>query len=486
MLEKVVPCIIGGEHVYPKNGQTIRDINPADVNDIIAEFPKLGREEVSRAIELAEEAQRGWAAVPSPERGRVLVKAANLMEAEFDELAKILTREEGKTLNESRAEVSRAISIFRFYGIMGYRLRGEFTESTEQNTYLFTLREPLGVISIITPWNFPIAIPSWKIAPALVCGNAVVFKPASYTPLIAFKIVEALQKAGLPPGVLNLVTGSGAEIGDEMVENKRVSGVSFTGSYEVGERIAQKANAKKDTRVQLELGGKNPAIVLDDADTDRAVAMIIRAAYGLSGQACTATSRAIIHDKIYDEFTRKLIERIRKIKVGNGLQDGVEMGPVVGENEMNKILQYVNIGISEGAKLLHGGKRLTSKDYIRGYFIEPTVFSEVTPDMRIAQEEIFGPILALMRASSFDEAIEIANKTEYGLTASVYTSDIRKAFEFIKKLQAGVVKVNKPTTGLEIHVPFGGFKKSSNGMFKEQGEAALDFYTKLKTVYFSF
>jgi aldehyde dehydrogenase (NAD+) len=254
----------------------------------------------------------------------------------------------------------------------------------------------------------------------------------------------------------------------------------------VGERIAQKANAKKNTRVQLELGGKNPAIVLDDADIDRAVAMIIRAAFGLSGQACTATSRAIVHDKVYDEFTRKLIERIRRIKVGNGLQDGVEMGPVVGENEMNKILQYVNIGISEGAKLLYGGKRLTSEDYIRGYFIEPTVFSEVTPDMRIAQEEIFGPVLALMRASSFDEAIEIANKTEYGLTASIYTSDIRKAFEFIKNVQAGVVKVNKPTTGLEIHVPFGGFKKSSNEMFKEQGEAALDFYTKIKTVYLSF
>jgi len=314
----------------------------------------------------------------------------------------------------------------------------------------------------------------------------VVFKPASYTPLIAYKIVEALQKAGLPAGVLNLVTGSGADIGDEMVENRRVTAVSFTGSLEVGERIAKTASIKKNTRVQLELGGKNPAIVLDDADLDSAVSMIVRAAYGLTGQACTATSRVIIHDKIYQDFTRKLLERIGKIKVGNGLQEGVEMGPVVGENELKKILQYIHIGISEGAELLYGGERLVSGEYANGYFLQPTLFSEVTPDMRIAKEEIFGPVLCLMRASSFDEAIEIANETEYGLTASIYCQNLQKAFEFIKRVQAGVVKINKPTTGLEIHVPFGGFKNSSNNMYKEQGEAAIDFYTKIKTVYFSY
>jgi len=481
-----MPCIVGQELIYPKDNETIKDINPANVNDVIVEFPKLKRVDVARAIEVAEEAQEKWRDVPPPERGKILIKAANLMENEFEQLAEILTREEGKTINESKAEVARAISIFRFYGVMGYRLRGEFIDSAEKNTYLFTIREPLGVVSVITPWNFPAAIPSWKIAPALVCGNAVVFKPASYTPLIAYKIVEALQKAGLPAGVLNLVTGSGADIGDEMVENRRVTAVSFTGSLEVGERIAKTASIKKNTRVQLELGGKNPAIVLDDADLDSAVSMIVRAAYGLTGQACTATSRVIIHDKIYQDFTRKLLERIGKIKVGNGLQEGVEMGPVVGENELKKILQYIHIGISEGAELLYGGERLVSGEYANGYFLQPTLFSEVTPDMRIAKEEIFGPVLCLMRASSFDEAIEIANETEYGLTASIYCQNLQKAFEFIKRVQAGVVKINKPTTGLEIHVPFGGFKNSSNNMYKEQGEAAIDFYTKIKTVYFSY
>jgi len=480
-----LPCLIGGEPIYSADTY-IKDINPADANEIIAEFPMLGKDELLRAFESAEEAQERWAAIPAPERGKILIKTAYFLENQFEELARILTKEEGKTINESSAEVARAISIFKFYGVMGYRLRGEFVESADQNTYIFTVREPLGVVSIITPWNFPIAIPVWKIAPALVCGNTVVFKPASYTPLIAFKVTEALHKAGLPPGVLNFVTGSGSLIGDIMVNNSTVDAISFTGSLEVGNRIAQLAAARKTVRVQLELGGKNAAVILDDADLDLAVAMVTRAAFGLTGQACTATSRAIIHERVFEEFTRKLVERVRRIRVGNGLEENVEMGPVVGEKELNKILDYIKLGISEGAKLVYGGNRLTTGNLSNGYFMEPTIFSEVEPDMRIAQEEIFGPVLALMRVRSFDEAVEIANQVDYGLAASIYTRDLKKAFEFIKNIQAGVVKINKPTTGVELHVPFGGYKHSSYGMVKEQGETALDFYTKMKTVYLSY
>jgi acyl-CoA reductase-like NAD-dependent aldehyde dehydrogenase len=483
---QVYPCIVGGEKVYSPTGAVFKDINPADWSEVLAEFPLLTREEVARAIDLAQEAQVKWAKMPAPERGRILVRAAQIMEDQAEELARTLTREEGKTLSESRAEVGRAISIFRFYGVMGYRLRGEFVASAEHNTYLFTTREPLGVVSIITPWNFPIAIPSWKIAPALVCGNSVVFKPASYTPLIGYRIVEALHKAGLPPGVLNFVTGGGASIGAEMINNPRISAISFTGSLEVGEEIRRIAAAGKGVRVQLELGGKNPAVVLADADMDRAVEMVVRGAFGLTGQACTATSRAIIEEKIFDEFVRRLVERTRRIRVGNGLEEGVEMGPVVGEKELNKILSYIEVGVSEGAKLIYGGRRLTDGALSKGYFVEPTIFSDVTPDMRIAQEEVFGPVLALMRASSFDEAVELANKIEYGLSASIFTRNLQRAFDFIRMIEAGVVKVNKPTTGLEPQVPFGGFKKSSYGMIKEQGETALDFYTKIKTVYLSY
>jgi aldehyde dehydrogenase (NAD+) len=481
----IYPCIIGGEKVFSSDGKTFKDINPADVEDVVGEFPLLSKEDVVRAIEAAREAQMKWALIPPPERGRILIRAAQIMENESEELARILTREEGKTLAESRSEVARAVGVFRFYGIMGYRLKGEFTPSAEPNTYLFTVREPLGVVAIITPWNFPIAIPSWKIAPALVCGNTVVFKPASYTPLIAYRLVDSLIRAGLPPGVLNLVTGPGSTVGDELINNPKVDAISFTGSLEVGEEI-KRAVCLRNVRIQLELGGKNPAVVLDDADMDKAVEMVVRGAFGLTGQACTATSRAIVLESVADQFERKLVERVKQIKVGNGLAEGVEMGPVVGEKEMNKILSYIEVGVNEGAKPIVGGKRLTGPEHSKGYFIEPTIFTDVTPDMRIAQEEIFGPVLAVMHAKDFDEAIELANAIKYGLSASIFTRNLQRAFEFINRVQAGVVKINKPTTGLELHVPFGGYKMSSFGMIKEQGETALDFYTKIKTVYLGY
>lgn len=481
----IYPCIIGGEKIFSTDGRTFKDINPADTDDVLAEFPMLSREDAARAIEAAKEAQAKWSSTPAPERGRILVKAAQILENELEELARLLTREEGKTLAESRIETNRIVSIFRFYGVMGYRLRGEFTVSAEPNTHLFTTREPLGVVSIITPWNFPVAIPSWKMAPALVCGNAVVFKPASYTPLIGYRLVDALHRAGLPPGVLNFVTGSGSTVGAELISNPDVDAISFTGSLEVGEEIKRTAGAR-NVRIQLELGGKNPAVILDDADMGRAVEMVVRGAFGLTGQACTATSRAIVLDGVAEEFTQRLVERVRRIRVGNGLAEGVEMGPVVGEKEMNKILDYIRVGVDEGAKLILGGGGLRGPEHSKGYFVEPTIFSEVTPDMRIAQEEIFGPVLAVMRASSFDEAVELANKIEYGLSASIFTRSLPRAFEFINRVQAGVVKINKPTTGLEPHVPFGGYRKSSYGMIREQGETAIDFYTKIKTVYLGY
>lgn len=477
--------MVNGEKIFAKDGRVIRDINPANVDEVVAVFPALSRDDAVMAIEGAKEAQTQWASLPAPERGKVLIKASQIMENEAEELARILTREEGKTLAESRAEVWRAISIFRFYGVMGYRLRGEVAPSADLRTHLFTVREPLGVVSIITPWNFPIAIPSWKIAPALICGNAVVFKPASYTPLIGYKVAEALHRAGLPPGVLNFVTGSGGEVGAELVINPEVDAISFTGSLEVGKEISQHASIR-NIRVQLELGGKNPAVVLDDADLGKAVEMIVKGAFGLTGQACTATSRAIVHEKVADQFEKKLIERVSRIRVGNGLSEGVEMGPVVGEKELKKIVSYIELGVQEGAKLVYGGRKLDGNEYSKGYFLEPTVFTDVTSDMKIAQEEIFGPVLSVIHVSSFDEALDVANNTQYGLSASIFTQNLAKAFEFANRIQAGVVKINKPTTGVELQVPFGGYKQSSFGMMKEQGETAIDFFTKIKTVYIGY
>ncbi|GBC68544.1 Aldehyde dehydrogenase, thermostable [archaeon HR01] len=481
----ISPCIVGGEKTFSSDGGVFRDVNPADIDDVVAVFPALSREDVRHAIDVARDAASGWAAITPADRGKILVKAAEIIDGNLEDFARTLTREEGKTLAESRAEVARSASILRFYGVMGYRLRGEITRSAEGRTHLFTVREPLGVVSIITPWNFPIAIPAWKIAPALVCGNTVVFKPASYTPLIAYMLADALHRAGLPPGVLNFVTGGGASVGMEMISNPKVAAISFTGSLLVGEEI-KRVSAASNVRVQLELGGKNPAVVLDDADMEKAVEMAVRGAFGLTGQACTATSRVIVHEKVLDEFTEKLLLRVQRLRVGNGLDGNVDMGPVVGEKEMNNILQYIRTGVEEGARLLHGGERLAGDTHSRGYFLQPTVFTDVTPDMKIAQEEIFGPVLAIMRARNFDEAVDLANKIEYGLSASIFTRNLSRAFEFVERVEAGVVKINKPTTGIELHMPFGGFKKSSWGMAKEQGESALDFYTRVKTVYLGY
>jgi len=396
----------------------------------------------------------------------------------LEEIATTLTREEGKTLAEARAEVARARDIFRYFSGEGWRMKGDVLPSSVKGELLYTRREPLGDVSIITPWNFPIAIPAWKIAPALVYGNTVVFKPASFAPETGLRLVEALVQAGLPPGVINFITGSGRVVGDEMVSSPQINGISFTGSYAVGTGIYAQA-IKNMTRVQLEMGGKNALLVLNDAKLELAVDLAVRGGFGLTGQACTATSRVIVEAGIADEFAQALATAAGNLVVGNGLESGVQMGPAVSREQMETDLSYVQIGREEGARLLAGGGVAQGG----GFFVQPTVFDHVEPQMRIAQEEIFGPVIGIIRARDLDDAIEKANAISYGLTAGIVTNDLHRAFTFATRVEAGVVKINEPTTGLALQAPFGGFKHSSANTFKEQGPAAIEFYTRTKTVY---
>jgi len=476
--------LIGGGWQDSSDRNTFADVNPADTRDIVAVFPQSTRDDARAAIDAAKSARRKWEEVVPPSRGKIVFKAAEIMEARKEELARILTREEGKVLAESRGEVARAVDIFRFYAGEGHRMNGEVIPSEDPDMMLYTEKQPLGVVSIITPWNFPVAIPAWKIAPALICGNTVVFKPASLTPLIGLKIVEALKDAGLPDGVLNFITGPGSTVGTELTENRKVAAISFTGSYEVGDRIYKsRAESGGMPRIQLEMGGKNPLVVLSDADLQKAVEIAVKGGFGGTGQACTATSRIIVEEPVLDQFTRLLVERTKRIRVGSGVEEGMEMGPAVSDAELKKDLDYVEIGKDENAKLLCGGKRLLGRGYEHGYFMEPAVFTDVNPDMRIAKEEIFGPVVCVISGKDFDRALELANDSEYGLSASVCTNNLEKAHTFVHRIHAGVVKVNRPTTGILVQAPFGGVKKSSSMTFKEQGKAAVDFYTFTKTVY---
>lgn len=476
--------LIGGEWVESSSGRSFRDVNPADTRDVIGVFPKATTEDVRRAIDIAYDSQPKWERTPGPGRAKVLYKAADILEGMTDDLAQTLTREEGKTLAEARGEVIRAIDILRFFAGSGYRLSGQTLPSSDPGVMLYTKREPLGVVSVITPWNFPIAIPAWKIAPALVAGNAVVFKPASYTPLIGLRLVEALERAGLPPGVMNFVTGSGGEIGDEMVKNPKIDAVTFTGSYDVGTSIYRLApDNPRIIRVQLEMGGKNATVVMEDADLDQAVDVVVRGAFSLTGQACTATERLLLHEEIYDAFLKRLVEKASAIKIGNGLERDVGMGPLVGENEKRKVLSYYELGRSEGARLLYGGGEPRGEEYRYGFFVEPTIFADATPDMRICQEEIFGPVVAAIKVSSIGEAIEIANNSHYGLISTICTNNLSYVKEYIDRVETGVVKVNRPTIGVELQAPFGGVKGSSSDTYREQGDAAIEFFTRIKTVY---
>ena len=395
-----------------------------------------------------------------------------------------MTREEGKTLPEAKGEVKRAINILRYFGGEGARQFSYQIPSERDNVFCYTLRKPLGVVALITPWNFPSAIPAWKMAPALVAGNTVVIKPASLAPLSAYRIVEALHEAGIPAGVLNYVTGAGGAVGNALVEHPAVRAVSFTGSCEVGNALYEKVTRRK-VRVQLEMGGKNPTVVLKDADLDYAADVLVNGAFFSTGQKCTACSRAIIEKSIYEPLLEKLVAKTRKLKVGNGLEPGVDIGPAVDAAQLETDLKYIEIAKNEGAKLVCGGKRLTGGIYDLGYFVEPTLFTGVTPEMRIAQEEVFGPVLGLMVADDFEDAMRLANGVRFGLSASIVSRDLTRVHQFINRIEAGLITVNLPTAGVEYQLPFGGTKESSFGM-REQGPAALDFYTETRTVYMKY
>ncbi len=476
---------IAGEWVAAKSGQTFKNLNPADTREAVAEYPLSGKEDAAAAIAAAKAAFPGWVATTPPARGRILSKTSQILEARKAELAELLTREEGKTLAEATGEVQRAADIFRFFGGLSYTLGGSTIPHDLPGNLLFTRREPLGVVAMITPWNFPIAIPGWKLAPALVAGNSVVIKPASQAPALTFEIAKALAEAGLPKGVLNVVTGEGRAVGGELATNPAVVALSFTGSYGVGNQIYQQL-AQRMARAQMEMGGKNPTIVLADADLELAARLVTIAGFGLTGQACTATSRVIVEKSVADAFAAKLVEKAKAIVVGNGLKQGVTMGPAVSEAQLKGNLNYVQIAQSEGASLLYGGARLTDGDLAHGYFMQPTVLGNVKPAARIACEEVFGPVVGIIPVENFDEALTVANSVDVGLSASIVTRDLKKAMTYAERIEAGVVKINQISTGLALQAPFGGVKKSSTDSFKEQGPGAIEFYSKLKTVYLDY
>ncbi|MCD6051276.1 MAG: aldehyde dehydrogenase [Verrucomicrobia bacterium] len=476
---------IGGEWVSAKSGQTFQNTNPADTREVVAQYPQSGQPDALAAIEAAKAALPAWSGMTSVARGRVLSKASQLIEARKPELAKLLTREEGKTLAEATGEVQRTADIFRFFGGLSYTVGGQTIPHDLPNNLLYTRREPVGVVALITPWNFPIAIPAWKMAPALLCGNTVIIKPASQAPAMTMELAKILTEAGLTKGALNVVTGDGRAVGGELSSNPTVAALSFTGSYKVGNSVYQQL-AKNMTRAQMEMGGKNPTIVLADADLDLAARLVAIAGFGLTGQACTATSRVIVEKSVAEAFTAKLVEKAKAIKVGNGLGDGVTMGPAVNEQEFKGNLEYIDIAVKEGAKLVWGGQRLAEGDLAHGYFMQPAVLSGVTPGMRIAQEEVFGPVVAVIAVENFEEAMTVANSVDVGLSAAIVTKDIKKAMIYSERIQAGVVKVNQISTGLALQAPFGGVKKSSTDSFKEQGAGAIEFYSRIKTVYLDY
>jgi acyl-CoA reductase-like NAD-dependent aldehyde dehydrogenase len=474
---------INGEWVESKSTKIVERRNPANTDEVVARVALSTRQETKGAIVAAKTAFPAWREMPAPNRGKILFKATHIMQEQKEELARLLTREEGKTLKDARGEVQRAINIIEFMAGEARRLNGETLTSELPRNFSYTIRQPLGVVGAITPWNFPVAIPVWKIAPALVCGNTVVLKPATLTPLTAIRIVEIFEQAGLPAGVLNLVMGSGRETGDELVQNPHVHGLSFTGSNEVGCALYA-SGAAHLKKIQCEMGGKNPIVVLADADLQLAMESTLAGAFASTGQRCTATSRVVIEEGVADKFVAMLVERAEKYVVGNGLDERSDMGPSVDESQFKTVLKYIEIGKTEG-KLMCGGERLCGSKYDKGWFVAPTIFDHVAADNRLAQEEIFGPVLSVIRVKNFDEAVDVANSVRYGLSSAIYSSDSNKIFEFVDKIETGMTHVNSPTVGGEAHVPFGGAKDSSVGP-REVGHAAIDFYTDLKIVYIDY
>jgi alpha-ketoglutaric semialdehyde dehydrogenase len=471
---------IDGDWVDSVSGETFESRNPADRTEVVGTFARAGAADVDRAVQAAVDAYPGWMQTPAPVRADYLLRVALLLEERKEELSNVMTREMGKTLKESRADVQEGIDFAHFMAGEGRRAIGESIPAELPNKVYMTVRHPIGVAGLITPWNFPIAIPLWKIAPALVSGCTAVFKPAEDTPLCASLLVDLFHEVSLPPGVLNLVNGFGEEAGAPLVDHPDVSAISFTGSLDVGRMINERC-ARSMKRCSLELGSKNALIVMPDAQLDLAVEASAWGAFATSGQRCTATSRLIVHDEVRSEFTDRLLERVGGMKVGNGLEPDVELAPVINEQQKNRVLEYISVGQQEGAKVLTGGEELKGPDYENGYFLSPTVFDNMTPDMRIAKEEIFGPVTGIMKVESVEEAIAVANGTNYGLSCAIYTHDITNVFKAVQQLEFGVVYVNAPTIGAEIQVPFGGMKNTGNG-HREAGPQAMDEFTEWKTV----
>src|SRR5499425_2047569 len=478
---RVFKNFIDGEWVESVTGQTFEDRNPADTREVVAIFQRSNKEDVDAAVGAAKRAFSKWRLVPAPRRAEIVYRAAELLIERKEDFARDMTREMGKILKETRGDVQEAIDTGYYMAGEGRRLFGPTTPSELPNKFAMAIRQPLGVCGMITPWNFPMAIPSWKLLPAIVCGNTCVIKPAQDTPLSTFNLVRTLVDAGVPKGVINVVAGFGSSVGGPLTEHPEVRAISLTGSSEVG-RIVGTTAAKSFKHCSLELGGKNPMIVLDDANLDLAIEGGLWGAFGTTGQRCTATSRMIVQKGVYREFVERLVDRAKKLKVGNGLDETVQMGPAINQKQLETDLNYVDIGKNEGAKMVCGGHRLDKGEYQHGFFMEPTVFTDVDPKMRIAQEEIFGPVVGIIPCDGLDDAIEIANGIEYGLSSAIYTKDVNRAFTAMRDLYAGITYINAPTIGAEVHLPFGGVKATGNG-HREGGVGAIDFYTEWKSVY---
>ncbi|HEY6292658.1 MAG TPA: aldehyde dehydrogenase family protein [Terriglobia bacterium] len=481
---KVYKNFINGEWVESVSHESFENLNPANRDELIGLFPHSTLEDVNRAVAAARDAYKCWRLFPAPKRAEILFRAARLLLERREVFAEQMTAEMGKVLAETRGDVQEAIDMTFYMAGEGRRQFGQTTPSELANKFAMTVRSPLGVCGLITPWNFPMAIPSWKMMPALICGNTVVIKPAQDTPLSTYNLVGILEEAGIPRGVVNLVAGYGREVGAPIVDHADVRAVSFTGSTEVG-RTVSKACASSFKRVCLEMGGKNAMIVMDDANLELALEGAVWGSFGTTGQRCTATSRIVVHKEVYQQFSEVLAERARALHVGNGLDRAVQVGPLITEKQLQTVHEYVEIGSNEGAKLLTGGQRLTGGDYDKGSFYAPTVFGDCHPKMRIIQEEIFGPVVSVIPVDDFEQALEVANDVVYGLSSAIYTRDVNRAFQAMRDLETGIVYVNAPTIGAETHLPFGGVKQTGNG-HREASVAALDFYSEWKTLYIDY
>jgi alpha-ketoglutaric semialdehyde dehydrogenase len=472
---------VNGEWLSSATNDVDASVNPADKNEVVGYIQRSSREDLDKAVMAAQQAKKNWRKLSGAARGDLLYKAANILESRLDDIAETMTKEMGKTLPEAKGETARGVAILRYYAGEGMRKVGDVIPSTDNEALMFTSRVPLGVVGVISPWNFPVAIPVWKMAPALIYGNTVVIKPASEAAVTAAKVIECFAEAGFPAGVVNMITGSGSVIGQGIVDHSGINGITFTGSNEVGKRVGQGAFAR-GAKYQLEMGGKNPVIIAKDADLDLAVEGTISGGLRSTGQKCTATSRVFVDAEIYDQFKEKLVQKVRELKVGNGLQGETWMGPCASENQLNTVLSYIEKGKAEGASLIAGGNQYKGEGCENGFYVEPTVFENVDLKMAIANEEIFGPVLALIKTGTFEEAVELANDTEFGLSASIYTKDISRILSFINDIEAGLVRVNAETAGVELQAPFGGMKQSSSHS-REQGQAAIEFFTSIKTVF---